>query len=240
MEATQPLKLNSAGYLRLAYVATEITLHRRILLALHPSTSPELMQICRSVAHERFMFAMDFVQSLKPQHLSSFWYFASPQNFSLIAVFGTLLLSHARNSKEAAFYRAKLREYRWMLKINSEHGARYMRPAMALLDVNTCLLAEAIKSNGFKHAATNSTENQVAENGHGSTIAHHPNESTNSNVSPLSTADFSLPGLFSFVSPYDTSRHQEGISPVTLSSGNNDEQCEEFGYEFRINNDLWS
>lgn len=240
MEATQPLKLNSTGYLRLAYVATEITLHRRILLALHPSTSPELMQICRSVAHERFMFAMDFVQSLKPQHLSSFWYFASAQNFCLIAVFGTILLSHARDSKEADFYRAKLREYRWMLKINSEHGARYMRPAMALLDVNTYLLAESIKSNISKCAATNSTENEVAENGHGSMVAYHQNESMSSNVSPPSTTDSSLPGLFSFDRPCNTNRYQEGTSPVALSPGNNDKQSDEFGYGLRINNDLWS
>lgn len=125
MESTHVMKLSSVGYLRLAYVATEITLHRRIILALSPSTDPQLFQICRSVAHERFMFAIDFVQSLKPQHLSSFWYFASPQNFALIGVFGTLLLSTASNAQEADFYRKKLREYRFTLKINSENGARY-------------------------------------------------------------------------------------------------------------------
>jgi len=73
------------------------------------------------------MFAIDFVQSLKPQHLSSFWYFASPQNFALIGVFGTLLLSTASTPEEADFYQTKLREYRWILKINSENGARYSR-----------------------------------------------------------------------------------------------------------------
>jgi hypothetical protein len=125
MEATKVMKLNSVGYLRLAYVATEITLHRRILLTLSSDTDPQLYSICRSVAHERFMFAIDFVQSLKPQHLSSFWYFASPQNFALIGVFGTLLLSTASTPEEADFYRTKLREYRWILKINSENGAKY-------------------------------------------------------------------------------------------------------------------
>ena len=127
METTKVLKLNSVGYLRLAYVATEITLHRRILLTLSSATDPQLYRICRSVAHERFMFAIDFVQSLKPQHLSSFWYFASPQNFALIGVFGTLLLSTASTPEEADFYRTRLREYRWILKINSENGARYRR-----------------------------------------------------------------------------------------------------------------
>jgi hypothetical protein len=127
MEATKVMKLNSVGYLRLAYVATEITLHRRILLTLSSATDPQLYGICRSVAHERFMFAIDFVHALKPQHISSFWYFASPQNFALIGVFGTLLLSTASTLEEANFYRTKLKEYRFILKINSDNGARYSK-----------------------------------------------------------------------------------------------------------------
>jgi hypothetical protein len=143
MDSTHIMKLSSVGYLRLAYVATEITLHRRIILALSPSTDSQLFQICRSVAHERFIFAIDFVQSLKPQHVSSFWYFVSAQNFALIGVFGTLLLSTASDDQEETFYRTKLKEYRWILKMNSENGARYMKPAMTLLDANMALLTEA-------------------------------------------------------------------------------------------------
>jgi hypothetical protein len=149
MEATKVMKLNSVGYLRLAYVATEITLHRRILLTLSSATDPQLYRICRSVAHERFMFAIDFVQSLKPQHLSSFWYFASPQNFALIGVFGTLLLSTASTPEEADFYRTKLREYRWILKINSENGAKYSRFS--------------------RHRDTSPTDKTFSETGNGST-----------------------------------------------------------------------
>jgi hypothetical protein len=73
------------------------------------------------------MFAIDFVHALKPQHISSFWYFASPQNFALIGVFGTLLLSTASTLEEADFYRTKLKEYRFILKINSDNGARYSK-----------------------------------------------------------------------------------------------------------------
>lgn len=239
MGSTQPLKLNSSGYLRLAYIATEITLHRRILLSLQSSTSPDLIQICRSVAHERFLFAMDFVQSLKPQHLSSFWYFASPQNFSLIAVFGTILLSSARNSEEGAFYRAKLREYRWMLKMHSEHGARYMTPAMVILDANMRLLAEANNSSGFKSAITNATTRQEAETGRSSAVASHTTQSTRSDVNPPSISDLSSPGQCIFVSPY-TGLHKGGVSPLTLSSGNDDEQSDEFGYGLRSYYDAWS
>jgi hypothetical protein len=168
MESTHILKLNAVGYLRLAYVATEITLHRRIILALNPTTEPRLYQICRSVAHERFMFAIDFVQSLKPQHLSSFWYFASPQNFALIGVFGTFLLSTAPNDEEKKFYKSKLREYRWILKINSENGARYMRPAMALLDANMALLTAS------ENRPENDTSKDTSRHGVSSTPSDPP------------------------------------------------------------------
>ena len=240
METTQPLKLNSVGYLRLAYVATEITLHRRILLSLRPSTSPELIQICLSAARERFMFAMDFVQSLKPQHLSSFWYFASPQNFSLIAVFGTILLSCARSPEEAAFYKVKLREYRWMLKINSEHGAIYMRPAIALLDANMSLLAEVNNLSGSEPTITNATACQEAENGCSSAAASPTTQLTGSDVDPPSTGGFTSPGQGIFVSTYYTGLPGEGVSPLTLSFGNDDTLSDELGYRFRSNNDALS
>ncbi|EKD16758.1 transcription factor TamA [Drepanopeziza brunnea f. sp. 'multigermtubi' MB_m1] len=84
-----------------------------------------------------------FQTSLKPQHLFSLWYFASPQSFALVGVFGTLLLSIVSSLEDVEFYRRKLREYRWTLEINSENEARYMKPAMALLDANLGLLKEA-------------------------------------------------------------------------------------------------
>lgn len=205
MEATPVMKLNSVGYLRLAYVATEITLHRRIMLALHPSTNPQLIQICRSVAHQRFMFAIDFVHSLKPQHLSSFWYFASAQNFALVAVFGTVLLSTAYNSEEADFYRKKLREYRWMLKMNSENGAPYMKPAIALLDANTRLI-ERNNINRTQSSANRSHATQLA--------------SSNSHVP--TTDDFNFPGQFAFDTLNYRSRHSESTSPYTFSTDNTD------------------
>lgn len=203
------MKLNSIGYLRLAYVATEITLHRRIILALRPATNPQLIQICRSVAHERFVFAVDFVHSLKTQHLSSFWYFASAQNFALIAVFGTLLLSTACDSEEVEFYRKKLREYRWTLKINSESGARYMKPAIALLDVNMTLLGKN-KLSRAQSSADNSHATQLApSNFHVPRMDH-----------------FNSPGQFTFDTPHYTGRHSESTSPHTFSTDNTDARSE--------------
>lgn len=220
MGSTQILKLNAVGYLRLAYIATEITIHRRIILALNPSVDPQLYQICRSVAHERFMFAIDFVQSLKPQHLSSFWYFASPQNFALIGVFGTLLLSTASSEEEAEFYRTKLREYRWTLKINSENGARYMKPAMSLLDANMTLLKEA---------------NQRSSDALSKPPAKTPEAFSFQNqqfADNLSTAPYILETPY-FQEPGSTSSHTM-YSPESLNVA----QPQDFNYEVD-NNNLW-
>lgn len=244
METAPLLKLNSVGYLRLAYVATEITLHRRILLALCPSTTPELIQICRSVARERFMFAIDFVQSLKPQHLSSFWYFASPQNFALIAVFGTLLLSTATDSEDADFYRTKLREYRWTLKINSENGARFMKPAIALLDANTALLQKANNpANNPNHsnlAVTDSTESPQPDNRRGSAITSQTSTFSLLNGQISQTSEFNSLEQFAFATLSYTGRHPESTPTPAYSSRNTDEQSHEFGYELMSNADLWN
>jgi len=213
MEDTHIMKLSSVGYLRLAYIAAEITLHRRIFLALTPSTNPQLLKICRSVAHERFMFAIDFVQSLKPQHLSSFWYFASPQNFALIGVFGALLLSKASTVEEANFYKNKLREYRWILKINSENGARYMKPALALVDANMALLESTPRlampsPNNPSTYQSNDNESAVAAQGNSDDYAF---SSSHLSVS----SDFALPGQYSFDAPYYSDQHSIATSPTS-------------------------
>jgi hypothetical protein len=222
MEATQVMKLNSVGYLRLAYIATEITIHRRILSTLSNATDPQLHQLCRKVAHERFMFAIDFVQSLKPQHLSSFWYFASPQNFALIGLFGTMLLSIASTTEETDFYRTKLREYRWTLKINSENGARYMKPAMALLDANLALLNEARNPAQTQHVAL------LPENG--SAITDGTDQFAFSNANPSSNSDFNSPTQYSLDTSYypaqDTVAVPPGYNTITGLGTNS----QEFGY----------
>lgn len=230
MEATQVMKLNSVGYLRLAYIATEITLHRRILSSISTATDPQLYRFCRSVARDRFMFAIDFVQSLKPQHLSSFWYFASPQNFALIGVFGTLLLSTASTTDEAEFYRTKLREYRWTLKINSENGAKYMKPAMALLDANLSLLSEAGKS------LPSQTTQIPPENG---SVASDITDQYNfSNTHLSSSIDFNSSSQYSFEPAYYSSHQTVTPSPLGYHS-NIDSHSHEFGYGIEGNSGLW-
>jgi len=227
------MKLSSVGYLRLAYVATEITLHRRIILALSPSTDPQLQRICRSVAHERFMFAIDFVQSLKPQHLSSFWYFASAQNLALVAVFGTLLLSTA-GPTEADFYKTKLREYRWTLKINSENGARFMKPAMGLLDANMVLLNEGSKPCIMQLSP-------ISEPQCSTSLPDGTEQYDYSNGIVPNIPDFTSLGQFTFSAPYYPDQNpSQNISPQSFPSLTTNLDSQEYDFGIDDESALWN
>jgi len=155
-----PSRLSSIGYLHLAYFATEITLHRRIIRSLaasdaasnpsQPGNSPVqtgndlayIQHICRSAAKARLISAMDFVNRLTPTHLRSFWYFASKTNFALIGTFGSLLWATSPGREEAEWYRRRLGEYRWTLSVSSKpgEGKGLTVFAMGMLDISTGLL----------------------------------------------------------------------------------------------------
>lgn len=159
-----PNRLSSIGYLHLAYFATEITLHRRIVRSLasthpgptspgdaaHPATSPiasaasdnYVLHICRNAAKARLISAMDFVNRLTPSHLRAFWYFASKTNFALIGTFGSLLWATSPGREEAEWYRRRLGEYRWTLSVSSKpgEGKGLTEFAMGMLDISTGLL----------------------------------------------------------------------------------------------------
>ncbi|KAH8205345.1 hypothetical protein TruAng_000424 [Truncatella angustata] len=138
-------RLSSIGYLHLAYYATEITLHRRIIRSLAADETAVdfyLMQICRSAAKARLISAMDFVNRLTPNHLSAFWYFASKTNFALIGTFGSLLWATSPGREEADWYRRRLAEYRWTLSVSFKpgEGKGLTAFAMGMLDISTGLL----------------------------------------------------------------------------------------------------
>ncbi|KZF25306.1 hypothetical protein L228DRAFT_265781 [Xylona heveae TC161] len=140
MESSHPERLSSTGYLHLAYFATEITLHRRIVGSLTAdATDPYLEHICRSAAKTRLISAMDFVNRLKPAHLRAFWFFASRVNFALIGTFGSLLLATAPTREEASFYRCRLGEYRWTLRVSTK-AAPFLDFAVGALDNSTGLV----------------------------------------------------------------------------------------------------
>ena len=133
-------RLLQKGSLHLAYFATEITLHRRIVHSLDPSlTDPYLVHICRSAAKTRLISAMDFVNRLKVENLQAFWYSASKVNFALIGTFGGLLLATAPSEQEADFYRHRLAEYRWTLSVSAK-WAPFTVFALATLDRSTKML----------------------------------------------------------------------------------------------------
>ncbi|KAI6784232.1 Transcriptional activator protein-like protein [Emericellopsis cladophorae] len=140
-------RFTSVGYLHLAYFATEITLHRRIirsLAATASTTDPYVQNICRSAAKARLISAMDFVNRLGPMHLRSFWYFASKTNFALIGTFGSLLWATSPGREEAEWYRRRLSEYRWTLSVSSKPGeGRGLTDfAMGMLDISAGLLKQ--------------------------------------------------------------------------------------------------
>ena len=128
------------GHLHLAYFATEITLHRCIIRSLASnSTDGYLTHICRTAAKTRLISAMDFVNRLRPDHLTSFWYFPSKVNFALVATFGSLLLATAPCQEEAEFYRARLGEYRWTLSVSAKN-AGFLNFAIESLESSADLL----------------------------------------------------------------------------------------------------
>ena len=133
-------KPTSTGYLHLAYFATEITLHRCIVRSLQTANSdPYLSHVCRSAAKTRLISAMDFVNRLRPEHLSAFWYFPSRVNFALVGTFGSLLLATAPCQEEADFYHTRLAEYRWTLSVSSR-SADFLTYAIQSLDSHESLL----------------------------------------------------------------------------------------------------
>ena len=132
--------LTIIGHLHLAYFATEITLHRCIIRSLNTTpTDIYLTHVCRSAAKARLISAMDFVNRLRPSHLTSFWYFPSRVNFALIATFGSLLLATAPCQEEADFYSARLAEYKWTLSVSAQ-SAGFLYFAIESLESSTGLL----------------------------------------------------------------------------------------------------
>ena len=115
-------KLSSAGYLHLAYFATEIALHRRIIPLLHSEKSPEVVEVCRRAADERLHKALEFVGTLGPEYIQSFWYSASTYSFALIGSFISLLSSTSQTEDEAEGYRSKMAKYRWNLRLKSTNS----------------------------------------------------------------------------------------------------------------------
>lgn len=131
------------GYLHLAYYSAEMTLHRQILRSLANETDAKLITICRSAAQSRLTTVMDFVRSLRAEHLQSFWYSSSKYCFAVVGTFIGLLWVTAGSNDEAEGYKEKLEEYRWTLRLSSK-SAEFLDRAISQLTTSTGLLMKAI------------------------------------------------------------------------------------------------
>ena len=134
MENVTIRKLSSTGYLHLAYWATVISLHRLIFRTLRHCEESDLASICRNAAIARLEHAIAFVKALKPEHLQSFWYFASAFNFALIGIFQSLLCVCADSKVQKNVQFATLDEYRWMLRVSSK-SAGFLEQSMSMIDL---------------------------------------------------------------------------------------------------------
>jgi hypothetical protein len=86
---------------------------------------------------------VEFVKSLRAEHLQSFWYSASKYNFALVATFISLLWVTARTQEEAHTCKLKLEEYRWILRLSSK-SADFLERAISMLASSTGVLVKAI------------------------------------------------------------------------------------------------
>ncbi|CCE87198.1 Piso0_005741 [Millerozyma farinosa CBS 7064] len=126
MSSVKTRKLCSNGYLHLAYFATELTLHRKIMITIYQMTNSgnpppaELVGVCRTAAKARSLASIDFLRDLKPEHIHSFWHSSTLANITLIGTFAALLFITALSNEEREFYKDQIFNYRWILKISSK------------------------------------------------------------------------------------------------------------------------
>lgn len=163
-------RLCATGYLHLAYFATEITLHRRIVQSLSPidpsSSSPSYATfMIRNAAKTRLISAMEFVNRLQAEHLRAFWYFASKINFTLIGTFGSLLYATSPAQEEAAFYEARLREYRWTLSVSAKRAGEWLEQAVRMLDAGRALLGSVGEKPRFGDMVQVGSQQQASDQG---------------------------------------------------------------------------
>lgn len=123
MNSLKPRQFNSNGSLQLAYFASEITLHRRIISTIYKQKSPpapaDLRRVCRNAAQSRLAASIEFARDLKAEHMQAFWHSSAVNNFALIGVFATLLYVTSSTPEEAMGFKEQLFDYRWILKVNS-------------------------------------------------------------------------------------------------------------------------
>lgn len=133
MDDVKPRKLCSNGNLHLSYFVTEIMIYRFIMRRLTPDTPPSLRDICREAGKIRLDRAVRFVETLRPEHLQAFWWFAAPKSLVLIRTYAGLLCATSSDDTEAEYYRQKLIDFQWSLKVRSR-GVGFVTAAIREMD----------------------------------------------------------------------------------------------------------
>jgi hypothetical protein len=133
MDDVKTRKLCSNGFLHLSYFVTEIIIHRRIIRSLAADTPPPLRDLCREAGKARLERAITFVDELRPEHLQAFWWFAAPKSLAFIRTYGGLLWATSSTDEEAEFYRRKLGDFRWSLKVRAK-GVSFVAAALQEMD----------------------------------------------------------------------------------------------------------
>lgn len=133
MDDVKPRKLCSNGNLHLAYFVTEIMIYRFIMRRLTPDTPASLRAICREAGKVRLDRAVRFVETLRPEHLQAFWWFAAPKSLVLIRTYAGLLWATSSDETEAEYYRQKVVDFQWSLKVRSK-GVGFVTAAIREMD----------------------------------------------------------------------------------------------------------
>lgn len=146
MDDVKPRKLCSNGNLHLSYFVTEIMIYRFIMRRLTPDTPPSLRDICRKAGKVRLDRAVRFVETLRPEHLQAFWWFAATKSLVLIRSYAGLLWATSSDETEADYYRQKLVDFQWSLKVRSK-GVGFVTAAIREMDESPMDL-DMIRSSG--------------------------------------------------------------------------------------------
>jgi hypothetical protein len=151
---------------------------------------------------------MDFVSSLRPEHLQSFWYSASKYNFALVGTFISLLWATATDPNEANLYKKSLDEYRWVLRLSSK-SADFLEHAIGMLAISTGVLVKAIPDTPD---ATRILNRHLKRMNNSSESAYQPQSELHNDTSPENVIGDTPPGSESMVREWDHNHAWFGAS----------------------------
>ncbi|KAL3232757.1 Transcriptional activator protein DAL81 [Nakaseomyces bracarensis] len=120
MATFESKKFNCNATLTLCYFIVEISLHRKIISSLTPTTPAEIKKVCRTAARTRLVAAIEFIRDLKTEHTNAFWFPSATGSIMLIGSFAALLYTSAESKEESKYLSDIVRHYIWILRVGSK------------------------------------------------------------------------------------------------------------------------